>query len=124
MGKMTDDYRAHLAAWQKGDMEKALSYIDDNIEWYPNRSMRVVNGKAKMREFLVKFAGGMSEIFYEQSLMIEQGNLLIVEGTENYTKAGKKIIMPYAGIVEWKDGKAVMWRDYFDLKSLEKQLAA
>ena len=124
MGKMSDDYKAHLAAWQRGDMEAALSYIDDNIEWYPNRSMRVVNGKAKMREFLGKFATGMSEIFYEQSLMIEQGNLLFDEGTENYTKNGKKITVPYAGVVEWKDGKAIMWRDYFDLKSLEKQLTA
>ena len=29
----------------------------------------------------------------------------------------------YAGIVEWQDGKAVAWRDYFDLKTLEAPLA-
>jgi limonene-1,2-epoxide hydrolase len=124
MGVLSDNYKKHLAAWREGDVEKALSYIDDNIVWYPNRSMNPVNGKAAMREFLGKFAKGMTDILYEQSLMIEQGNLLFVEGTENYTKKGKRISVPYAGVVEWKDGKAVMWRDYFDLKSLEKQLAA
>lgn len=28
----------------------------------------------------------------------------------------------YAGIVEWQDGKAVAWRGYFDLKTLEVPL--
>jgi limonene-1,2-epoxide hydrolase len=123
MGVMSDNYRAHLDAWRRGDVETALSYIDDDILWYPNRSMRPVRGKGPMREFLAKFAAGMSDIFYEQSLMIEQGNLLFVEGTENYTKNGRKISVPYAGVVEWRNGRAVSWRDYFDLKSLERQLA-
>ena len=123
MGAMSDDYRAHLAAWKRGDVEAALSYIDDNIIWYPNRSMRPVNGKDAMRAFLAKFAAGMSEKRYEQINMIEQGNMLFIEGSENYVKNGKQVTVPYAGIVEWRDGKAVNWRDYFDLKSLEKQLA-
>ena len=99
MGKMSDDYKAHLAAWKRGDMEAALSYIDDNIEWYPNRSMRVVNGKAKMREFLGKFATGMSDIFYEQSLMIEQGNLFGVQfHPEKSQQAGLTILKNFVAI--------------------------
>ena len=71
-----------------------------------------------------KFGAGMTDMFYEQTLMIEQGNMLFVEGTENYTKKGKKISVPYAGVVEFRGDKIVAWRDYFDLKSLEAQLAA
>ncbi len=123
MGQLSDHYRAHLEAWKRGDTEAALSYIDENIVWYPNRSMRPVNGKPAMRVFLEKFGKGMSDKHYEQTHMIEQGSMLFVEGSENYTKNGKRISVPYAGVIEWRDGKAVNWRDYFDLKSLEKQLA-
>ena len=124
MGRMTEDYRAHLAAWQAGDMEKALTYIDDDIVWYPNRSMEPIRGKAAMRAFLEKFDRGMTEVFYEQTHMVEAGDLLFVEGTENYTKKGRKVRLPYAGVVVWRNGRAVEWRDYFDMKQLEAQLAA
>lgn len=124
MGQMTDNYRAHLDAWTKGDIDKAFSYIDDNIVWYPNRSMRPIEGKAAMRAFIEKWGKGMSDIAYKQDLLIEQGNFLFVEGSEAYTKNGKRVETHYAGVVEWKNGKAVAWRDYFDLKTLEKQLAA
>lgn len=123
MGTLADLYRAHLAAWQARDVETALSYIDDDIVWYPNRSMEPIRGKAAMRAFLVKWGQGMTDIRYEQSNMLESGNLLFVEGRESYVKRGKRVSVPYAGVVLWRDGRAVEWRDYFDLKQLEAQLA-
>jgi limonene-1,2-epoxide hydrolase len=123
MGILADNYRAHLAAWQARDLELALSYIDDDIVWYPNRSMEPIRGKAAMRAFLEKWGRGMSDIHYEQSHVVESGDLLFVEGRESYVKKGRRITVPYAGVVVWRDGKAVEWRDYFDLKQLEAQLA-
>ena len=116
-------YKDSLDAWGRGDVEGMSAPYADDIEWYPNRSMRPVKGKAAMLEFMAKFGAGMSNPLYTQTLMIESGNMLFVEGTESYTKNGRKVSVPYAGVCEFRDDKIVAWRDYFDLKSLEKQLA-
>lgn len=123
MGTLKDNYRAHLAAWQARDIDLALSYIADDIVWYPNRSMEPIRGKAAMRTFLEKWGRGMSDIRYEQLHMVEAGDVLLVEGTETYSRKGRQVTVPYAGVVVWRDGKAVEWRDYFDMKQLEAQLA-
>lgn len=122
MGAMSDAYTKSLQAWARGDVEGMFADYAEDVVWYPNRSMRPIHGKAAMREFMAKFAKGMSDISYEQTHMVESGNILFVEGTENYTKNGRKISVPYAGVVEFKDGKFVAWRDYFDLKHLEAEL--
>ena len=123
MASLSELYRAHLAAWAAGDFETALSYMADDIVWYPNRAMRPIAGKEAVRVFLGKFGRGMENIEFTQSLMIEHGDTLFVEGAESYTKGGKRVTTHYAGVVEWRDGKAVNWRDYFDLKTLDAQLA-
>jgi limonene-1,2-epoxide hydrolase len=123
MGMMSDTYKESLAAWVRGDRDAMAKAYADDIVWYPNRSMDPVHGKAAMMEFMVKFGRGMTDVYYEQTNMVESGNLLFVEGTENYTKKGRKVRLPYAGVVEFRDGKIIAWRDYFDMKSLEAQLA-
>ena len=124
MKTMSQIYKDSLNAWIGGDVEGMSAPYADDIVWYPNRSMRPVHGKAAMLAFMQKFGSGMTDVSYEQTLMIEKDNMLFVEGTENYTKKGKKISVPYAGVVEFRGDKIVAWRDYFDLKSLEAQLAA
>ena len=124
MGVLSDLYRAHLTAWARGDMDEALSYMADDIIWYPNRAMRPIVGKDAVRAFVAKFGQGMTNIAFEQTLMIEQGNFLFVEGIERYSKNGKPVVTHYAGVMEWRDGRAVNWRDYFDFKTLDAQLAS
>ena len=123
MKTMSQTYKDSLDAWGRGDVEGMFEPYAEDVVWYPNRSMRPVHGKPAMREFIKKFGAGMSNPLYTQTLMIESGNMLFVEGTESYTKNGRQVSVPYAGVVEFRDGKIVAWRDYFDLKSLEKQLA-
>ena len=116
-------YKDSLDAWGRGDVQGMAAPYADDIEWYPNRSMRPIKGKAAMLEFMAKFGAGMSNPQYTQSLMIEKDNMLFVEGVESYTKTGRLVSVPYAGVVEFRGETIVAWRDYFDLKSLEKQLA-
>ena len=123
MASLSELYRAHLQAWAAGDVETALSYMAEDIIWYPNRAMRPIVGKGAVREFVAKFARGMENISFTQTHMIENGNILFIEGVETYTKGGRQVNTPYAGVVEWRDGQAVNWRDYFDLRTLDAQLA-
>ena len=87
---LSDLYRAHLVAWARADMDDALSYMADDIIWYPNRAMRPIVGKDAVRAFVTKFGRGMTNISFEQTLMIEQGSLLFVEGIERYTKKASR----------------------------------
>lgn len=117
-------YKDSLDAWCRGDVQAMSEPYAEDIVWYPNRSMRPIHGKAAMLGFMEKFGGGMTDMRYEQTLMIEKDNMLFVEGSENYTKKGKAISIPYAGVLEFRGDQIVAWRDYFDMKSLEAQLAA
>ncbi|MGD9942112.1 MAG: nuclear transport factor 2 family protein [Burkholderiaceae bacterium] len=123
MRTLSQLYKDFLDAWSRGDIEAMSAYYHDDIVSYPNRSMRPLVGKAAVLEFLGKFGKGMSAPSFEQTLMMENGDTLFVEGTESYVKNGRHICIPYAGVVEFRDGKIIAKRDYFDLKSLEKQLA-
>jgi len=117
-------YRDALAAWSRGDIQAMLDNYHQDVVWYPNRALRAVQGKTAIVAFMAKFGQGMSELNYEQSLLIEQGNMLFVEGTERYVKNGRAVSVPYAGVVEFQGNKIIAMRDYFDLQSLEKQLIA
>ena len=42
------------------------------------------------------------------------GDRLFIEGVvDHVTNEGKRVLLPYAGIYEFKDGKIVAWRDCF-----------
>lgn len=117
-------YRDALAAWSRGDLQAMLDHYHQDAVWYPNRALRPVQGKTAIAEFMGKFGQGMSELQYEPSLLIEQGDRLFVEGTERYVKNGRQVTVHYAGVIEFQGDQIIAMRDYFDLKSLEKQLTA
>lgn len=117
-------YRDALTAWSRGDTQAMLDHYHQDAVWYPNRALRPVQGKTAIAEFMGKFGQGMSELQYEPSLLIEQGDRLFVEGTERYVKNGRQVTVHYAGVIEFQGDQIIAMRDYFDLKSLEKQLTA
>ena len=58
-------YKDSLDAWGRGDVQGMSAPYADDIEWYPNRSMRPVKGKTAMLEFMAKFGAGMSIWLYQ-----------------------------------------------------------
>ncbi len=85
--------------------------------------MKPIEGKAAVQGFLEKFGKGMSNVHYDIKHVLEEGNLLMLEGVENYEKRGRKVSVPYMASFEFKDGKICLWSDYFDLATVERQLA-
>jgi limonene-1,2-epoxide hydrolase len=55
---------------------------------------------------------------------VQSGDVVFHEGTENYVRNDRRVSLPYVGVFEFKDGKIIGWRDYFDYATLQKQLAA
>ncbi len=108
--------------WKSGDIAGAMGQCTEDAVW-DNVPMKPIEGKAAIEAFLTKFAKGMSDVHYDITYMMEEGDRLMIEGSENYTKHGKKVSVPYMASFTFRDGKISSWADYFDLATVERQLA-
>ena len=54
---------------------------------------------------------------------VADGNLVLNERTDRFLVGGRWLELPVAGIFELRDGLIVLWRDYFDLDTIMKQMA-
>jgi limonene-1,2-epoxide hydrolase len=87
----------------------------------PGRELR---GKAEVARFLGKFGVGMADKRYDMQDLVVQGDVVMLEGVENYIKDGKAVSLPFMTVFRFRDGQIASWRDYFDMGSLLKQLDA
>jgi limonene-1,2-epoxide hydrolase len=113
-----------FAAWAKQDHPAVLKLIHDDVEYQNMPFTEIMRGKDAIATFMSKFGRGMANIHVDLRNIVQSGNVVFHEGIENYERKGKKVALPYAGVFEFKDGKIIGWRDYFDYATLEKQLAA
>jgi limonene-1,2-epoxide hydrolase len=57
--------------------------------------------------------------------LIEQGDTVMVERTEVWHhRSGERATLPVAAVFKFRDGKIVLWRDYWDAKTLFSQQPA
>ena len=114
-----------IAAWTGGDAEGALSLMSDDIVWhYACPGLPPLRGKAAARRLLSRFMGEMREIDWRIVHHAETADRLFVEGVDAYrTPEGAQVAVPYAGVLDFKDGLITGWRDYVDLQVVADQKA-
>lgn len=117
----TEIIRAYYAAWLRDDLEAVLALCTDDVVAV-NVPIGPLHGKKAVREFFAKFARGMSQKRYEIERIIESGDCVVVEGVENYAKAGKAVRLPYMSCFKFRYGLVCEWRDYFDVQTVLRQL--
>lgn len=122
MAGKADIVKQFFALWARQDHAGVLALLHDDIEYQNMPFPDVMKGKAPIAEFMTKFGKGMHDINVDIRNMAEVGNTVFHEGVENYTRKGNKVSLPYVGVFEFKDGKIIGWRDYFDYATLERQL--
>jgi limonene-1,2-epoxide hydrolase len=110
-----------INAWKQHDIDAVLARVTDDIVWYAYVGVAPVVGKPAMRAMLEKMAPNRGaerwRIFYHAI----NGDRLFVEGVDDWDdKAGHRLEVPYAGVVEFKNGLVSGWRDYFDLGLLTR----
>jgi limonene-1,2-epoxide hydrolase len=104
-----------IDAWKKLDIDGVLDCLTDDIEYHYLVGQRPLKGKDWVRRFLEKFGHGQSDIKWRIVNHASNGNLLMVEGIDDYLDAeGRRIRTPYMGTFEFRDGKICRWRDYVD----------
>ena len=114
-----------IVAWQAKDIDKVLTFLHEDVVWhYAAGPMPPVRGKATAAKLLGRFTADMHDIQWRIFAHAETGDRLFVEGVDEYTSAdGKRIAAPYAGVLEFKDGLIIGWRDYVDIGVIAAQKA-
>jgi limonene-1,2-epoxide hydrolase len=104
-----------ILAWRRKDLEAMLQYIDDDIAWHSHVGSPPLLGKAAMREFATRLTTTMKEIHWRVFEAAVDGDRLHVEGVDDYVaQDGRRVAIPYAGVLKVRNGRIVEWRDYFD----------
>lgn len=122
--KSFDPYRAFLdliRAWKKHDIDAVLGMVSDDIVWYTAVGAAPTKGKAEMRKVLETLAPKRTAENWKIFHHAVSGDRLFVEGVDDFDdEKGRRIPIPYAGVIEYRDGKITGWRDYFDIGTLTK----
>ena len=119
---MREVVEGFYADWSRGDINAALKQCTDDVVAVMGPAF-TFKGKDDVKSFLQKLGPSMSNAHYKIKNVIEQDNILMLEGEENYTKREKDVCVPYMAIFFFENGKIREWRDYFDLDTVMKQLA-
>jgi limonene-1,2-epoxide hydrolase len=122
-----DPYQAFLGlirAWQKHDIEAVLAKLADDIVWYPAVGSPPVQGRDGVRKVLEQFAPKRKEENWKIFHHAVNGDRLFVEGVDDFIDdQGRRVAVPYAGVIEYRDGLVIGWRDYFDISTLNRMKA-
>lgn len=106
---------AMITSWRRKDLAGMLVHIDDDIVWHSHVASPPFVGKAAMSDFATKLMGQMSDIRWRIFAAAADGNRLHVEGVDDFVTAeGRRVVVPYSGILAFRGAKVVEWRDYFD----------
>lgn len=125
MGRHFDTLSKVIAAWQAKDLDGVLAHLADDIVWhYAAPGLPPIRGKAVAAKLLQRFHADMHGIEWRIFAYAEAGERLFIEGVDDYrTTEGRRVAVPYAGVLEFRDGLIVGWRDYVDLGVIEAQKA-
>lgn len=117
-----DRFAAVIAAWNAGDIDGALAGMTDDVVWHVAvGAFPPLTGKAAVRAFLEQLRGDMAETRWRILHHAESGDWLFAEGVDAYTRTdGTAVAMPYAAVVEFRDGLIAGWRDYIDTRRMER----
>lgn len=112
-----------VGAWNARDFDRIMSFFDED-SFYHNLPMDPVTGTAAIRGVLEAFFNSASEIDWVMHGISETSNgTVLTERSDKFLINGKWMTLPIMGAFEM-DGRIIRkWRDYFDLKTFETEMA-
>jgi limonene-1,2-epoxide hydrolase len=114
-----------IAAWNDNDMDRVRQFMAEDI-FYHNVPMEPILGRAAAREFADAFGvGSTMKADWKIVNIAENGEYVLTERIDSFTTSeGKQISVPLMGSFRVRGGVITEWRDYFDLPTFERQIAA
>lgn len=105
-----------MEAWHRLDIDGVMDRLHDDFVWNNSGGMMpTIDGKPAMRAALEKMASKLESNAWRLFDYAEVGDTLWMEGVDEFFgKDGTRLAVPYAGVLEFKDGKILKWREYFN----------
>jgi limonene-1,2-epoxide hydrolase len=113
---------AFMKAAADRDYDTALGLLADDVE-YQNMPLPAVRGAAAVKETLEMLLASAESSEWVVHRQVANGHLVMNERTDRFLVNGNWIELPVAGVFEVSGGRIVLWRDYFDLETIMKQMA-
>ncbi|WP_425063793.1 limonene-1,2-epoxide hydrolase family protein [Pyruvatibacter mobilis] len=123
MSANTDVVEAFVAAWNARDFYKLMSFFDAE-SFYHNLPLDPVTGTEAIRGVLEMFFNSASEIDWVMHGIAETpSGTVLTERTDRFLINGQWLELPVMGAFEIDGSIIRAWRDYFDLKKFEADMA-
>jgi len=124
MGKNIDTLKQLISNWRKLDIDGVLALVDDDFTWNNSGGLNPpLVGKAAMRADLERMAGFIKESRWRLFDWAEVGDKVWMEGVDEFIRNdGVRVAVPYAGVVEFRNGLIVNWREYYQRKLIDNAL--
>lgn len=103
------------------DLDAACELVSDDVE-YDNVPMGKVFGPDGIKSILGPLAGQLTGVEWTVHKQVAAGDLVFNERTDRFIKGDVAADLPVAGVFEVRDGRIVLWRDYFDMNTMTNEL--
>lgn len=115
--KPLDVVQAFLNAIRVKDYDTALTFVGEDCE-YTNIPMSTGRGPAEVRAVLEPFFAPTVENEFRILRTITEGDLVFTERLDRHRLPDRWVELPVAGVWQVRDGKIVVWREYFDAATI------
>src|SRR5688572_7481746 len=114
-----------IAACRSLDVEAVLAPLPDDFAWHNTGGLKPpLRGQDAMRSTLQAMAKGIREGRWRLFDVAEVGNTVWMEGVDEFIgTSGVRVAVPYAGTLEFRDGLILNWREYYEGRLIEQQMA-
>lgn len=122
-------HRAALEAlfddWRAGRLDAIADRFAPDAVWHFSAATKSpAIGREAIMAFLTAYAAGAVTTRLRLLRAAEEGDTLFIEAVEDFdTAAGRSVLVPYAGVLTFRDGRIIDWRDYFDRALVDGQIA-
>jgi limonene-1,2-epoxide hydrolase len=113
---------AFMTAAAARDYETALGLLTDDIE-YQNMPLPPVTGTQAVRDTLEMLLATAEASEWVVTREAANGELVMNERVDRFLVGGRWLELPVAGVFEVRGGRISLWRDYFDLDTIMKQMS-
>lgn len=118
-----DTVRSFLAAFNANDLARIMAFFAEDAV-YHNIPVQPVRGTAAIRAVLQGFLGMANQVDWVVHHLAETADgVVLTERTDRFLVRGKWIELPVMGAFAVRDGRITAWRDYFDMKQFQDQIA-
>lgn len=115
--------RDFIAAWSRLDADEIVAFFTPDGT-YHNMMNRPVSGRADLHRFIGGFIKDWTQTTWDVLNIVSRGDIVMAERLDRTRLGAKSVDLPCCGVFELTGGKIKVWRDYFDLATYARAIAA